>query len=91
MGKSTAERQREYRARRKNAHEGEGEQRLNLWIRTGAALALGRVARRYGVTKREMLERLVAAADEEELEGMDPYSEEWREYFGETTGGADGE
>jgi hypothetical protein len=33
--------------------------RLTPWITEGAALALGRLARHYAVTQREMLERLI--------------------------------
>lgn len=60
MAKTAAERQAAYRASRYNAGlNGEGEQRLNTWVSTGAHLALERLARRYGVTQREVLERLI--------------------------------
>ncbi|ABM61214.1 hypothetical protein Hhal_0426 [Halorhodospira halophila SL1] len=45
-------------------------------------LALGRLARRYGVTKRAMVERLIVEADEAELRRMDPDAPEWAAYFG---------
>jgi len=36
-------------------------------VATGTALALARLAHRYGVTNREMLEHLVTAADAESV------------------------
>lgn len=83
MAKTVAERQREYRARRPEAGDN-GERRLNTWISTGAALALDRLAVRYSVTKREMLEKLVIAEDEKLLSGMDPDSAEFQAYLART-------
>jgi len=83
VAKSSTQRQREYRARRRTAHGGAGERRLNTWVRAEVDLALGRLARRYGVTKRAMVERLIVEADEAELRRMDPDSPEWDAYFGQ--------
>lgn len=63
MAKTTAERQKDYRAKRPFAGDN-GERRLNTWISSSASFALDRLAASYGVTKREMLERLVMAEDE---------------------------
>lgn len=79
MVKTAAERQAAYRARR---HEGEGDRRLNTWIRSAADLALERLARRYGVTKREMIERMAATADDEVLRTLELGTPEWDAYFG---------
>lgn len=80
MAKTTAERQREYRARRPEAGDN-GERRLNTWIGTRTSLALDRLAARYGVTKREMLEKLVIAEDEKLLSGMEPDSADFEAYL----------
>lgn len=80
MAKTAAERQREYRSKRPEAGEN-GERRLNTWISTSAFLALERLAARYGVTKREMLERLAIAEDEKLISGMDYDSVELKEYL----------
>lgn len=86
MAKTAAERQAAYRARRPFAGDDRnGERRLNLWISTSAALALVRLARRYGVTKQEVLERLVIAEDDHILSGIDFDSSEFVSYFGEKT------
>ena len=61
-----------------------GERRLNTWISTGAALALKRLAARYGVTQREMLERLVSEADQKILGTLDDDSPELGRYLGVT-------
>ena len=83
MAKTAAERQAHYRARRPFAgHDGNGERRLNLWLSTRAHLAIERVARRYGVTQREIIERLAIAEDERASSGIDPDSAEWNTYFG---------
>ena len=68
MGKSSAQRQREYRRRRS---EGEGESRVNTWLSTSANLALERLAAHHEVTKKEMLERIIAAEDKNVIDGID--------------------
>ncbi len=80
MAKTAAERQADYRERRATAGEN-GERRLNTWVSTGAALALDRLARRHGLSKRAMLERLVLDADEGIVSALDPDSAEWATYF----------
>jgi hypothetical protein len=79
MAKTAAQRQAEYRKRR---DDGDGEYRVNSWISSKAFFALSRLARRYGVTKREMLERLIIADDDRILAGMEWDSPEWDVYFG---------
>ncbi len=78
MARTSAERQAAYRSRRAT---GNGERRLSIWITTEADLALGRLARRYAVTKKAMLEQLVAAADDDVHRHLARDSPEWREYF----------
>ncbi len=81
MAKTAAERQAVYRAKRPFAGaDSNGERRLNLWVNTGTALALKRLAKRYGVTQREMLERLVTATNEEVLRTL-AEGKEWDDYF----------
>jgi hypothetical protein len=82
MAKTAAERQKAYRASRPLAGEdGNGERRVNTWLSTRAALALDRLAARYGVTKRKMLERLVLAEDERVLENIKLDSPEGEAYL----------
>lgn len=78
MALTPAERQAAYRARR---NEGDGDRRLNTWVSTGTALALARLANRYAVTQREMLERLIAAADAQVLQGLELDTPEWNAYL----------
>jgi hypothetical protein len=66
---TAAERQAAYRKRRCEAGEN-GERRINLWVSTRASLAVQRLASRYCVTKREMIERLVVAEEEKILYGI---------------------
>ena len=83
MAKTAAERQAAYRASRyKAGPNGNGEKRLNTWVGTGTHLALERLSRRYGVTQREVLERLIQAEDEGVLASMGPDTPEWDAYFG---------
>ena len=49
---------------------------------TGAHLALERLAKRYGVTQREVLERLIRAEDEDVVAGNNMDTPEWDAYFG---------
>ena len=81
MAKTNAERQRAYRAARATAGQ-DGQRRLSGWVDTGTALALSRLAKRYGVTKQEMVARLVAKADDAILAIIEPDSPEWSEYMG---------
>ena len=60
MAKTAAERQAAYRAGRyKAGSDGNGEQRLNTWVSTEAHLAIERLANRYGLTQRGVIERLI--------------------------------
>ena len=83
MVKTNAERQSSYRKRRGEAGDN-GERRINMWVPTGTALALKRLARRNGIPQREMLARLVYAADDAVSKSLEPDSKEWDEYFGVT-------
>jgi hypothetical protein len=58
MALTGAERQRKYRESRKTAGEN-GFRQINTWISTEAYEALRRMARRNGVTQRELIERLL--------------------------------
>lgn len=80
MALTTAERQAAYRDRRSTAGDN-GDRRLNTWLTTGASLALARLAKRYGVTQREMIERMVLGADTDILNTLDPESQEWNTYM----------
>ena len=80
MAKTAAERQAIYRKNRALAGDN-GERRINTWVTTGSSLALGRLARRYGVTNREMLEKLVGEADQAVVSSLDPDRPEWSTYF----------
>lgn len=80
MAKTAAERQAAYRARRPMAGRN-GERRLNTWMSTGAHLALTRLAKRYGVTQRELLERFICTEDERILAGFEPHTPEWDDYL----------
>ena len=86
MAKTAAQRQAAYRARRPHAgNDGNGERHLSVWIDTRASLALARLARRYAVTQRALVERLVIAEDERILAGMELDSPQWRAYFADTS------
>jgi len=85
MAKTAAERQKAYRENRAFAGEnGNGERRINTWVSTSAYLALGRLAHRYCVTNREMLEKLIELEDKNITSSLDPNSTEWEEYFSVT-------
>lgn len=84
MAKTPAERQRDLRARRQlRGADGNGEREIKVWVNTRAALALDRLAKSYGVTKRELIERLVIAEENKKLTGVSSDSTEWKKYFDE--------
>jgi len=67
--KSASERQAAYR--QKHLHDLDGTKaRLNLLIEHRAKLALARLAKSYGVTQTELLERLILEAQTRELDCM---------------------
>jgi hypothetical protein len=80
MTQSNAQRQAAWRKRRPDAGDN-GQQRLNLWVETGAALALKRLAAPHNVTCRTMIEQLITVADDHVLKGIDRDSPEWERYF----------
>ena len=67
MGKTNAERQRDYRNRHLRDENGKCE-RLNMVIHVHAKRSLERLASCYGVTQQEMLERIIQAADRQAVE-----------------------
>lgn len=82
MAKSTAERQAAYRARQVSAGtNGDGQRRVSMWLSTGAALALARLACRYGITQRELVEQILLAEDERVLATIEIDTSEWGTYF----------
>jgi hypothetical protein len=85
MAKTTAERQKECRARRPYAAEkGDGEKRVSSYVSSRAALALNRLAKSCGITKREMLEKLLIGEDDKILRGLDLDTREGRKYLSES-------
>jgi ribulose-5-phosphate 4-epimerase/fuculose-1-phosphate aldolase len=82
VAKTAAERQKEYRANRQLAGKN-GERRVSAYVSTRAALALHRLANSYGVTKRELLEKLLVDEEEKVLRGLNLESPEGRKYLGE--------
>ncbi len=57
---------------------------LNGWIGSDAHFALKRLARHYGVTKQELIERLAVAEEDRILTGIELDSPEWNAHFGVT-------
>jgi hypothetical protein len=83
MAMTPAERQAAWRKARQTAGDN-GDRRINTWVSTGTALALARLARRDGVAQRQVLERLILAADKRITGRLDPQSPEWDAYFSVT-------
>jgi hypothetical protein len=82
MTKSTAERQAAYRDRQDSGGvDGNGQRRISMWLSTGAAFAMARLASRYGVTQRELVENMLLAEDERVLATMTIDTPEWNTYF----------
>jgi hypothetical protein len=81
MAKTVAERQATYRLRR---NDGEGDRRLNTWVSCKTHFALNRLAKSYGVTQREMCERLISDADDSILRSIELDTPEWDNYMNVT-------
>lgn len=82
MAKTNAERQQDYRKKRIDSGvKKDGEKRLDAWISTSSNLALNRLAFRYRVTKKEILEKLISEADVEIIKTLELDSPEWNAYY----------
>jgi hypothetical protein len=68
MALTAAERQKRYRENRKMADN--GYRQINTWISTEAYEALRRMARRDGVTQRELIERLLIDEQDTVIRGL---------------------
>jgi len=83
MARSNAERQAKYRKKRRLGTKDDiGSRRLDCWLPSEAFLALGRLARHQGQTKQSILESLIVAADEENLQAC-ATDEDLDEYLGD--------
>ena len=69
MGKSAAQRQREYRQRHLKDEDGQLE-RLDLILDQQAKRQLERLSACYGIAQREMLERVIGLAERITLDGL---------------------
>lgn len=78
MALSSAERQRAYRDRQREAGE-----RLNIFVDVTAKRALERLARHHAVTQRAMLERLLADAEQDVVDSLG--RRERSAYYGDVT------
>lgn len=84
MASTNAERQAKYREnRRRGSKDDLGSRRLDCWLSSEAFLALGRLSRYQGEAKQQVLESLIIAADEKNLEACIT-DEELDEYLGVT-------
>lgn len=82
MAKTPAERQRDLRAKRQfRGVDGNGEREIKVWVNTRAALALDRLASSYGVTKRELIERLLMDEQEKVLKEIGTDSPEGEKFL----------
>lgn len=64
------------------ATDDNGNRDLALTLSTRAALAINRLARHHQIDPRDVIERLVLAADHQISEGIDLDSAQWDQYFG---------
>lgn len=64
------------------ATDDNGEKRINMKVSRRAVLAIDRLARHHQIDRRDVIERLVLAADERIFVRMDIDSNDWADYFG---------
>ena len=80
---SSAERQAAYRHRHLDEVDTVDSARLNMIVPVATKRALERLARRYAVTQREMLGKLIGDAERATTDGM--RSADLRRYYGDAT------
>ncbi len=78
MAKTSAQRQAEYKARRIDNLD---EKKLGIWLPIGSCFALKRLARRAGITKKDLLTRMLNDADLAVIKQLDIDTDEWNEYM----------
>lgn len=78
---SAAQRRARYRQRRDT---GDGQYRISVWLSSHARFALERLAGHRGLTRQQLLEQLLSAADDEVLAGIEVDTPQWDRYFGAT-------
>ncbi len=78
MAKSVSERQASYRKRKR---EGDTDFRLDTWISSDANEALNRLAAYHSISKREMLERLLANTDRAIANSLSLDGNEKKDYY----------
>lgn len=84
MAISNAERQAKYREQKRLGLKDDlGGKRLDCWLSSEAFLALNRLARHQGESKRQVLEALILAADELNLKALES-DEDLEAYLGVT-------
>ncbi len=79
MTTQNRDRQAAYRKRQRNGAS--DNVRLNSWVSSDAHFALGRLAKRHGLTRRAMLEKLVIDADGAVRDSLDLGTANWENYF----------
>lgn len=80
MAKSNSERQREYR-KNKYIRGENGDLRINTFVAFEAGHNLGRLAKYYKLSKRQVLELLINTASQKLIDNMEMDSPEWNKYF----------
>ncbi|HIJ94819.1 MAG TPA: hypothetical protein HPP94_03590 [Desulfuromonadales bacterium] len=78
---TTAERQRAYRSRR---NDGDGVRRIDTWVSDEAFRALKRLAHHEGVSRKEIIQRLILDVDAGILKRLEIDSLEWAVYMNVT-------
>ncbi|MFA7665052.1 MAG: hypothetical protein WCY32_02915 [Burkholderiaceae bacterium] len=65
---TAAERQRAYRQRARTEHN---QRRVNVWLDAAAAIAIGRLAKHWGISQRDAIERLAVEAQDAVMRQLD--------------------
>lgn len=80
MPMSNKDRQRQYRLSRKSVGDF-GEYRINTYVTGDTHFNLKRIARRYNISQRQVIELLIGNAHKAIVDKMEIDSPEWNEYF----------
>ena len=78
MPLTNAEEQARYRAARPYAESGEGERRITAWVKSRTSFSLERLVQHFGISRREVLEKIIEAATKSAAAKM---TEDERDHF----------